>query len=348
MLGASRLRPTDDCSPLISTRQYAELLHDPDDNWPGDGRVMMGVDDRNHRGRGGKLVKDETDSLAALRRDVEALATEIGPRNIDHYQALESAAEFVSESLKRVGYQPTLQRYEARGKRFANIEAELRGGSRGDEAFIVGAHYDTRRHSPGADDNASGIAALLALARHFANRPAAGTLRFVAFTNEERPFLRTSKMGSRVYATACRKRNESITGMVSLECLGYASDRVGSQRLSLFGYLAPRTGNFAAFVANRRSRALMETAARAFSDTPGSVHAERFVMPQHFPGAWSSDHWSFWKEGYPAFMVTDTAPLRNPHYHKQSDTPETLNYEWLAAAVTGLERAVDVLANGGK
>lgn len=284
-----------------------------------------------------------SEGVAALRHDVERLASDIGPRNIYHYPALEQAADFIRLSFTTSGFEPRRQQYSARGKSFENIEAELRGTSAASEIFVVGAHYDSRRHSPGADDNASGVAALLALSRRFAGRPFARTVRFVAFTNEERPFLRTKMMGSRVYAEECRDRNEHIVGMVSLESLGYRSARPGSQRLSLFGLVAPRAGDFVAFVANRESRELMEHSARSFAEAR-MVAAERYVLPTNFPGAWSSDHWSFWKSGYPAFMVTDTAPLLNPHYHKVSDTPETLDYEWLSGIEQGMARVIESVA----
>jgi Zn-dependent M28 family amino/carboxypeptidase len=131
------------------------------------------------------------------------------------------------------------------------ISLELLGQDRPQEILIVGAHYDTERGSPGANDNASGVAAVMELAREFAEKPLARTLRFVAFTNEERPFLRTEKMGSRVYARRCRERHEMIVGMLSLETIGYCSDEKGSQWLSFFGLLYPRQGNFIAFVSNQ-------------------------------------------------------------------------------------------------
>jgi Zn-dependent M28 family amino/carboxypeptidase len=283
--------------------------------------------------------------VVALQADVDRLSREIGARNIYHYPSLERAAEFLKASFVAAGYAPQVQQYEARGKRFENIEAELRGTSSPDQIFIVGAHYDTRRNSPGADDNASGVAALLALSRRFAGRRLARTVRFVALTNEERPFLRTELMGSRVYANACREKDENIVGMVSLESIGYRSTKPGSQRLSLFGLYAPRAGNFVAFVANRQSRALMRGAFDAFRASEPPVAAEQYVLPSDFPGAWSSDHWSFWKSGYPAFMVTDTAPLRNPHYHKPTDTPEKLDYDWLFGIVAGMSAVIESVAS---
>jgi hypothetical protein len=151
---------------------------------------------------------------AILRQDIGRLAGAIGQRNLDHYAKLNEAATFIEQSLRQTGHVPVRQEYEARGMRFANVEIELRGVDRPQEIVIIGAHYDTARGSPGANDNASGIAALLALAREFSHKEIARTLRLVAFTNEERPFLRTEKMGSRVSARRCRERNEDINRII--------------------------------------------------------------------------------------------------------------------------------------
>ena len=280
---------------------------------------------------------------ARLRQDVDRLAGDIGERNFYRYPQLVEAAELIEHLLREAGYVPARQEYEARGKRFANIEAEIRGESAPADVVVVGAHYDTGRGSPGANDNGSGVAALLALARAFAGERTSRTLRFVAFTNEERPLLRTKKMGSRVYAMRCRERGERVVGMVCLETIAYRSHSKWSQRLSLFGLVAPRTGNFIAFVGNRRSRELLREAATSFR-RHARVPCETFTLPTNFPGAWSSDHWSFWKEGYPALMVTDTAPLRYPYYHKPGDTPDKLDYEFLRSVVDGLRGMVSDLA----
>jgi Zn-dependent M28 family amino/carboxypeptidase len=277
-----------------------------------------------------------------LRQDIAKLAGEIGERNLDHYPKLLEAAAFIEDSFQQAGYKPMRQEYEARGLRFANLEVEVQGQDSPREIIVVGAHYDTERGSPGANDNGSGIAALLALAREFSNRHFSRTLRFVAFTNEERPFLRTETMGSRIYARRCRERNETIRGMLSLETIGYCSAEKGSQWLSFFGLLYPRQGDFIAFVANWASRRLLKEAAQSFRQR-ATVGCEIALLPTHFPGAWSSDHWSFWKEGYPALMVTDTAPLRYPFYHKPQDTADKVQYDFLNGVVEGLKGVVSDL-----
>lgn len=274
-----------------------------------------------------------------LRQAVDGLAGGIGERNVYCYPKLCDAAAFIEQSLREAGYQPMRQEYQARGKSFANIEAAIAGQAYPRDIVIVGAHYDTARGSPGANDNGSGVAAMLTLARSLVGKRCSRTLRFVAFTNEERPFLRTARMGSRVYARRCRERAENITGMLSLETIGYCSEKAGSQWLSLFGALYPNRGDFIVFVANPFSKELLKKATQSFG-RQSEISWQTATLPSFSPGAKSSDHWSFWKEGYPALMITDTAPLRYPHYHKPSDTPDKLRYDFLNGVVEGLKASV--------
>src|SRR5688500_12464749 len=167
-----------------------------------------------------------------LREHIAILASDIGERNLYRYDRLQAAAGFIENAWSELGYRASRQLYEAKQLQFANVEIEIPGMNKQEEIIIVGAHYDTHQKSPGANDNGSGIAALLELARAFAGKRLSRTLRFVAFTNEERPFTRTSMMGSRVYARRCRERREEIKAMICLETLGYCSEQKGSQRLS--------------------------------------------------------------------------------------------------------------------
>jgi Zn-dependent M28 family amino/carboxypeptidase len=290
------------------------------------------------------VTGDPSPQEESLRQDVDALAGGIGERNVRCYSKLCEAAAFIEQSLRDGGYQPTRHEYKVRGKSFANIEAEIRGQDSPREIIVVGAHYDTARGSPGANDNGSGVAALLALARSLFNRRSSRSLRFVAFTNEERPFLRTARMGSRVYARRCRERAEDIKGMLSLETIGYCSEKPGSQWLSFFGALYPSRGDFIVFVANPSSKELLKNATQSF-ERQTDIGWQSATLPSFSPGANSSDHWSFWKEGYSALMVTDTAPFRYPHYHKRSDTPDKLRYDFLNGVVEGLKETVWDLAN---
>jgi Zn-dependent M28 family amino/carboxypeptidase len=241
--------------------------------------------------------------------------------------------------LRDAGYTPLLHSYKTDGKSFANISAELPGQEHQDEIVIIGAHYDTHKASPGANDNGSAVAALLELARHFVRQQTARTLRFVAFTNEESPFTRRKAMGSRVYAGECRRRRDNIIGMICLETIGCYSEEIGSQWLSFGGLFLSRRRDFLALVANAASKDLL----RQVSGTIARETALRIrpvILPTFCPGAWSSDHWSFWREGFPALMATDTAPLRYRHYHTRADTPDKVNFGWLSQIVSGFRAVI--------
>lgn len=279
---------------------------------------------------------------ARLQDHVGKLASEIGERNLYQYEHLQAAADYIESCLGHFGYTVSRQVYEARERQFYNLEVEIPGTEKPDEVVILGAHYDTDRKSPGANDNGSAIAALLELARAYAGKGFSRTLRIVAFTNEESPFTRTSSMGSRVYARRCRERQENIVAMVCLETIGFSSEEKGSQRMSLMGLLLPTRGNFIALVGNSDSKNLLSELDQLFREK-SEVPSKALTLPTNFPGAWSSDHWSFWKEDYPAVMVTDTAPLRYRQYHTPEDTPEKVNYEFLTRVVDGLERVVGEL-----
>jgi hypothetical protein len=279
-----------------------------------------------------------------LRRHVEALASDIGERNAQHPEALEAAAAYVARELEAAGYAPARHEYEAYGRTFANVEAELEGA---DEIVIIGAHYDSERGTPGADDNASGVAAMLALARATKGNELSRTVRFVAFANEEQPHFQTPAMGSWQYAKRSRARGERIVAMLSLESMGYYSDEPGSQHYPPpLSFVYPSEGNFIGFVGNVRSRKLVRRAVASFRDAV-RFPSEGAALPEAVPGVGWSDHWAFWQEGYPAIMVTGTAPYRNPHYHRATDTPDTLDYERLARVVIGLEAVIDELAGRG-
>jgi Zn-dependent M28 family amino/carboxypeptidase len=229
--------------------------------------------------------------------------------------------------------------------RVENLIVEIRGSSRANEIVIIGAHYDTVDGSPGADDNASGVAALIALAKLFENRGPQRTLRFVAFANEEPPLFKTEEMGSWQYAKRCRDRGETIVAMLSLEMLGYYDTGRGSQQYPpLLATLYPDTGDYVAFAGNVASRSLVRRCARAFRRA-NTMPSESAAVPELVEQIGWSDQWSFWQFGWPAIMVTDTALFRNPHYHLETDTPETLDYERMARAVDGLVAVIDDLAS---
>lgn len=278
-----------------------------------------------------------------LRGHVSHLALEIGQRNVFHPQALHAAADHIRSEWLAQGYAVNSQCYQAKEVESENLEVSRLGKTRPEEIVLVGAHYDTVEGSPGADDNASGIAALLELSRLFASVETECTLRFVAFTNEEPPFFFWGRMGSAVYAETAKARGEDIRLMISLEMLGSYNDQPGSQGYPPFLKLFyPDRGNFIAMVSNRASREELRQLVAAFqahSDFP----VESLATFEFVPGVAWSDHLSFWRQGYPALMVTDTAFYRNAAYHSAADTPEKLNYPVMARVVEGLFHALRVL-----
>jgi peptidase M28-like protein len=289
------------------------------------------------------LNQAEVALRAELVGDVQKLAGEIGERNLRRYAQLNAAADFIEESLKRAGLAPRRQSYGLRGQACHNIETEIRGT--GPDIVVVGAHYDSVLGSPGANDNGSGVAALLALARRFAGKRSEKTVRFVAFVNEEPPYFQSDEMGSFVYAKGCKERGDRVTAMISLETIGYFSDEPGSQKYpgAGLGFFYPSKGNFIGFASNTNSRSLLRTAVSAFRKT-GKLPCEGAALPSAIPGIGWSDHWSFWQCGYPAIMVTDTAPFRYPHYHDASDTPDKLDYDRFTLVVSGMEGVIKELA----
>jgi hypothetical protein len=286
------------------------------------------------------LNDSEVALRAELAADVQTLAGKIGERNLSHYPQLNAAADFIEASFSRAGLQPRRDSYDLRGQACHNVEVEIPGAR--PEIIVIGAHYDSVAGSPGANDNGSGVAAMLALARRFAGKPVGLTLRFVAFANEEPPYFQTGEMGSFVYASRCKARGDRISAMISLETIGYFSDAPGSQTYPAPGlsFFHPTTGNFIGFVGNTGARALLDRALGAFRQQ-AKVPSEGATLPSFISGVAWSDQWSFWQCGYPAaIMITDTAPFRYPHYHSAADTPDKLDYDRFALVVSGMEKVV--------
>ncbi len=290
-----------------------------------------------------ELNASEKTIAANLERHVHTIAGNIGERHIDRPVQLQNTAEYIERQFAALGYKPKRHAYEVRGVNVANIEAELAGSGKAEQILIIGAHYDTIPGSPGANDNTSGVAALLELARLLSAVKPERTLRFVAFVNEEPPFFMTEQMGSRVYARRCKERGERIIGMISLETIGYYSDVKGSQNypfpLNLF---YPTTGNFVGFAANTASASFLKEVIGLFR-THARIPSEGGAVPEAITGIGWSDHWSFWQEGYAALMVTDSALYRYPHYHSANDTPDKLDYALMALVIEGMQQTVRAL-----
>ena len=282
-----------------------------------------------------------------LRKHVERLAGDIGERNLFVPNALQRAIGYIEHEWREQHYAVERLEYDVSGIRCANLIATREGSARQTEILLLGAHYDSVKGSPGANDNASGVAALLEISRMFQMVEPALSVRFVAFVNEEPPFFMTSQQGSMVYAQAARRRDEDIQLMASLESIGCYSDEPGSQIYPpLFKPFYPDRGNFLGMVSDFRSRTVLRrlaTAFRAHSDFPlQTVSTFRFV-----PGVSWSDHRSFWRQGYRAMMITDTAPYRYPHYHAATDTPDKLAYPELRQITLALFAAFNEIAREG-
>ncbi len=287
------------------------------------------------------LSPEEITLRDELRADVQTLAEEIGERNMTRYPQLNAAADFIENSFSRAGLVPRRDTYDLHGRACHNIETETGAHP---EILLVGAHYDSVLGSPGANDNGSGVAAMLALARRFAQKPAQHTLRFVAFVNEEPPYFLTEQMGSFVYAGRCKARGDQISAMISLETIGYFSDAPHSQTYPSLGLgvFYPTVGNFIGFVGNVRSRALLRRAIALFRKH-ARLPSEGAALPSFIPGVSWSDQWAFWQHGYPGIMITDTAPFRYPHYHSATDTPDKLDYDRFALVVSGMQKVIEEL-----
>ncbi|MBU0552872.1 M28 family peptidase [Myxococcota bacterium] len=292
----------------------------------------------------GKLppASDAHLALAArLKAHVHMLAVDIGPRSERRPEALRRAAAYIQAELEAAGLAVTREVYQTQVE-VANLVAS-RPGKDPNKILIIGAHYDTVDTTPGADDNASGVAALLEIAR-LVQAPLDVTVRYVAFVNEEPPHFAEETMGSLVHAKACKARGEDVRGMFSLEMLGYYDEMPGGQKYPPpLQMVYPDRGDYIAFVGNISSRQLLKEAIKQFrlkADFP----SEMLMGTKHISGVDFSDHRNFWALDYPALMVTDTAFFRNRHYHRPTDTPDTLDYDRMSRVVLGLAESLEGLA----
>ncbi len=280
---------------------------------------------------------------ARLEARVTHLSGTIGERHYLRPNALAAATRYIEDQLSAMGVGVLRHEFFVNDQSFVNLEVLVPRAdtSRPEPAcIVVGAHYDTVPGTPGADDNASGVAALLELAQQLGRERLNRTLRFVFFPNEEPPFFPDAGMGSAAYAGKLRSERVDVHVMISLEMLGYYSDQVKSQKyppgLSLF---YPNRGNFIGLISNLTSRHRLREVRRAFIAS-AKFPCESLAAPGWTVVVGLSDHHSFWSQGYPALMVTDTAFMRNPHYHGPSDSAETLDYGRFAEVTVGLVSAV--------
>ncbi len=320
--------------------------------------------DETHEASDAKVLGKE------LKVTVETLANDIGERNCYQPENLEASAAWIEEAFQKMGYRtrrlpvyvPDGEPYHCGEMTVWNIEAEKTGITKPNEILIVGAHYDSKvgmrgwhdhdnpnkdkKGTPGANDNASGIAATLALARIFEQIPTERSIRFVAFVNEEPPFYQTDAMGSLVYARYLVKdKNLKVVGMLTPETLGCYSPERQEKRVPFSGTLGLSSkSDYVCFLSNRNSIPFTKECAEVFQKH-SRIELRRMSFPRISKTVAWSDDWSFWEQGIPAFAVTDTTFLRSDHYHELSDTPEKLDYETMAEVVWGLRYVVEHVAN---
>jgi hypothetical protein len=307
---------------------------------------MIRMPGQSFRGQLPPLSSEEQALSAELRRDVTELAVTIGERNTRRPEGLDLAASFVDRELAKAGYDVQSTTLQAGGVACRSFAAERRGRRHPDDIVVVGAHYDSAVGSPGANDNGSGAAAVLALARRLAGSTPGRTLRLELWPNEEPPWFQHEGMGSLASARAARSRGERIVAMLSLETIGSYSDEEDSQRYPApFDMFYPSTGDFVAFVGNTGSRALVHRLVGGFRERV-AFPCEGAAAPSSIAGVGWSDHWSYWQQGYPAVMVTDTAPFRYRHYHTRNDLPEHMDFDRMARVVGGLRVLLESLTAG--
>jgi len=301
-----------------------------------------GVPGRSHSGPLPPLSEEEHALAALLKRHIETIATR--EHNLRRYDELEKAARYIEATLASHGH--SVGRHELffddRPVRNIDVVIEPRADIANPEVLVVGAHYDSVAGSPGANDNGSGVAAVIELARLLRDLAGAASrrIRLVLFVNEEPPYFKSEDMGSLHYARALAERGERVVAMYSLETIGFYSSAPGSQRYPWpFGLLFPDRGDFVALVGTLSSRALVWETVRSFRSHT-AFPSIGGVAPDLVPGIDWSDHWSFEQVGFPAMMVTDTAPFRYPHYHQATDTPDKVDVESLARVVKGMERVI--------
>ena len=281
---------------------------------------------------------------ARLERDVRALTGLEGFRCFENPGDLEGAAQWTKNALMASGLPVEEQTFGVGAESFRYFVAHY--GEEEAPVLVVGAHYDVCGEQPGADDNASGVAGLLELARMIARHQpeVRHRIELALWPLEEPPNFRTPGMGSAIHANSLALRGADVRGMISLEMIGFFSDEKGSQSFPAPGMslLYTSRGDGIVVVGNSSSwwftRRVKKRMAGSTELTVRSINAPSIV-----PGIDFSDHLNFWNQGWKAVMVTDTAFYRNPHYHKPTDTPDTLDYERMAQVVTGVYAAITTL-----
>jgi hypothetical protein len=301
---------------------------------------------RSHSGELPPVSALMENTAVELKDHVEALSAVIGERRIGEGDSLARARNYLVAELEKGTAAGNgvlnLERLDSNGSNAENVVFELPGQTR--DIVLIGAHYDSAPGAPGANDNASGVAVGLYLARTLNGERYRSTVRFVFFANEEPPYFQNPGMGALWHARGCAERREHVLAMLALESLGYYSDEAASQRYPWpVGLFYPDRGTFVGFVGNLGSRWLVREAIGLFRGS-AEFPSEGAVLPGWVPGVGWSDHWAFWQFDYSAIMVTDTAVYRDPNYHQSSDVSSNLSYDHMARVTLGLQNVIASLA----
>jgi Zn-dependent M28 family amino/carboxypeptidase len=276
-------------------------------------------------------------------RFISHLERIIGERHPDSsLESLRGTADYLRQQFTSLGLTTVSHEFSAWGGIYENVIATTPHDRDSSAApLILAAHYDTVIGSPGADDNASALVVLLDVARQVVNVRLQRPVRLIAFCFEEENLL-----GSRAYAAHLTATQQSILGAIVLECVGYTCDEEGSQKIPPgVPVTVPTVGNFLAVIGNQGSHALTMVVEQAMKSR---IPVVPLVVPGNgelLPDTRRSDHTSFWEQGFPAVMLTDTANFRNPNYHQPTDTIETLNLDFMGQVADGVAAAVMELAD---
>ncbi len=295
------------------------------------------------------MQPDKNQIETNLRLHVDRLAGLIGPRYLQKPKTIQATIGYIEGQWTRMGYSVSQECYDALGNEATNLIVEQPGKRRADEIILLGAHYDTVFSTPGADDNASAVAVLLESSRLLREYSGNRTIRYVAFACEEPPHFNLDSMGSQFHARQARLRRENIRGMLCLEMVGYYSTDDHSQTVPpliprwMHRFL-PHRGDFLAAVGNLASWKLCWNFRRGFQRGSRSMPLFSICLPEKIQEIRLSDNSSFWDQGYPALMLTDTSFLRNPNYHLETDTPDTLDYPRMTEVTLGVAAALRILA----
>ncbi|MCM2371421.1 M28 family peptidase [Aporhodopirellula aestuarii] len=294
-------------------------------------------------------MSDNREQIEAnLRMHVDRIAGLIGPRTLSKPKTIVATIGYIEGQWKEMGHAVERETYDAIGDEATNLIVEQTGKSRSDEIVLLGAHYDTVSSTPGADDNASAVAVLIEVSRLLRDHAGKRTARYVAFACEEPPYFNVDAMGSQHHARRSRGRGDKIVGMLCLEMVGYYQLTRGSQAVpaaipKVLRRFFPQRGNFLAAVGNLQSWKLCWRFRRGFRRGTRRLPLFSIVLPEKINDIRLSDNSSFWDQGYPALMLTDTSYLRNPHYHRSTDTPETLDYPRMTEVTLGVAAAMKKL-----